>query len=871
MPEAVAIAVAADTAATLVADAIIFDFVAATTFDWVASYAVIQAGSSFLIGSALRGALSGGGEMAPQQFAQQTAARTHIVRSAVANRQIIYGEAMVSGPLLWVSTASSNQWLLLVVALAGHECESVEAIYFNDEEVGARDGNGDVTTGPYANNTRIVVHLGSADQEADEGMVSTGLGWTEEHRLSGVCYLAIHLLWDADAFPRGIPNIKARVRGKKLYDPRSGLTAWSDNWALACRDYLTSSDGLRCTDAELDDVAIMAAANIADEAVTLADDATEARYTVNAAFDLGMTPRAIMEALLSGGAGTLTWPGGVYTLHAGAYDAPTLDIDADMLRGGLAVRAKPPKQELYNAVRGTFIDPAQNWQPVDFPPATNATYEVQDGGLRLFRDMAFPVTNSSARAQRLAKIALEKSRQGISVTAPCTLAAFKAQIWDVVTLTISHLGWTDKEFRVVGWSFSETGGIDLALQEESASCYAWSAEETVIDPAPDTHLPDPFTVAAPGTPEVAEIQYQTTGSAGVKSRARASWGASTSSTVVGYEPALKLAADSEWTQLSLVTDLFVDVYDLAPGSYDFRVRALSTLGVRSDWSATRTAEILGLTAPPSDVSGLTVVPRAGMAHADWTLTSDLDVRIGGSIVIRHSSKTSGAAWEDGIVLREFPGGAVGGTLPLLSGTYMAKAQDSSGNWSTGIASFYASEDLVTGWTVVSTVTEHTAFGGAKTNVAVVGGALQLDSASLIDAMATSIDSWDSVDAIGGIQPTGSYAFTSTLDMTTVATRNFIVSITASSFDTGDLIDSRTTEIDYWDSIDGGVVNDCDVTPYIRTTQDDPSGSPVWGAWVPFYNIDMNCRAAQFRLDFQSGNRSHNISVSALTVRARIPA
>jgi hypothetical protein len=40
--------------------------------------------------------------------------------------------------------------------------------------------------------------------------------------------------------------------------------------------------------------------------------------------------------------------------------------------------------------------------------------------------------------------------------------------------------------------------------------------------------------------------------------------------------------------------------------------------------------------------------------------------------------------EDGIILEEFPGGAVQGIVALITGTYMAKAKDSTGNYSTSM-------------------------------------------------------------------------------------------------------------------------------------------------------------------------------------------
>jgi hypothetical protein len=253
------------------------------------------------------------------------------------------------------------------------------------------------------------------------------------------------------------------------------------------------------------------------------------------------------------------------------------------------------------------------------------------------------------------------------------------------------------------------------------------------------------------------------------------------------------------------------------------------------------------------------------------LTTDLDVRIGGRIVIRHAPATTGAAWENGIIIEEFNGDAVTGSVPLMTGTYMAKALDSSGNYSTTAASFVATEGMVTGWTTVATSTQQAAFTGAKTNTAVVGGALQLDSASTIDSMATPIDDWTFIDALGGISGTGSYAFSATVDLATVATRRFEADIAATSFDAADLIDSKTDPIDEWGPIDGDAINDCDVTLYAAITDDDPAGSPTWSSWMPFFVADFTCRAAKFKLDLASGSATHNIAVSTLAIDIKVPA
>ncbi|SDZ82632.1 hypothetical protein [Nitrosospira multiformis] len=56
------------------------------------------------------------------------------------------------------------------------------------------------------------------------------------------------------------------MRGKKLYDPRTGETKWSQNPALVIYDYLTSEMcGVPASDIPLSN--IIRAANVCDEQV----------------------------------------------------------------------------------------------------------------------------------------------------------------------------------------------------------------------------------------------------------------------------------------------------------------------------------------------------------------------------------------------------------------------------------------------------------------------------------------------------------------------------------------------------------------------------------------------------------------------------
>lgn len=524
---------------------------------------------------------SGGG------FAAEARGRQVVIRSATESRRIIYGEVSVSGPLTFAMVSGpSNEYLHLVIPVAGHEVDAIGAVYLNDDEVGTLDASGNCTSGKFAGLLRVRKYLGTLVQAADPDLVAESDGlWTTAHQGLGVAYLYLRMRFDQTAFPNGIPNVKAIVRGKKCYDPRDAGTRFTSNWALICRDYLKSDYGLACADSEIDDTVCAAAANTCDErvlvdggsprysvnftldtgtdiisfadaekrfdtgdgvaafstgtlpsalagspnqfyfirknatsgqlastyanaiagvAIDLTDVGTgthslqhvdQARYTANGTVNMGDTPESIIPGILSAAVGAIVYQQGVYKIYPAAYRAPTMDLDEDCLNGGMQVTPRMARADLYNGVRGTYVDPTKNWQSTDFPPVTNATYETQDGGEQILRDIQFPFTTNNIRAQRMAKIILERSRQAITVQMPCNLSVLKLAPWDTVRLSNTILGWTDKIFMVLGWQFSEKGGIELQLQEEAAAVYDWNfGDATLVDPAPDTNLPSVETI-----------------------------------------------------------------------------------------------------------------------------------------------------------------------------------------------------------------------------------------------------------------------------------------------------------------------------------------------------------------------------------------
>jgi predicted phage tail protein len=321
----------------------------------------------------------------------------------------------------------------------------------------------------------------------------------------------------------------------------------------------------------------------------------------------------------------------------------------------------------------------------------------------------------------------------------------------------------------------------------------------------------------------------------------------------------------------------VDIGPLVEGIYDIDVIAVNSTGKKSSTTSV-TSEIFGKLIPPNDVTDFGLLTMNGFAYITWAPASDLDVLVNGFLRVRWTPNILTPTWNNAIDIGGLiAGNATSATLPLLSGTYLAKWVDSSGKESineTGIIT--DSADLLN-TNFVITSTQDSAYTGVRTNLVFDSslGGLKLDSIETIDGMdiptVTPIDTWGYIDAIGGIQATGSYEFDNYIDLGASYLSRVTTNVLVETYDANDLIDSRAQFIDLWTGFDGQTLSDLNAKLMVRTTNDDPAGTPTYSAWEPFHVGDWQTRAYQFRFDIVKPLLSTtNIIVKELSVTVDMP-
>ncbi len=771
-------------------------------------------------------------------------------RGSALDHQIIYGKMRTGGVILFdEATGVNNKYLHRIIAVAGHEVQSFEEIYINDEVV-TLDGDGNVTAPTkYSGLIRILTHNGSPDQNADTFLVSESSKWTSQHRLRGIAYMYIRLAFDADKFPNGVPTITATVKGKKLYNPSTGTTAWSDNPALCLRDYLTSSYGLGEASANVDDVLIASAATVCDQTNTIAGTK---RYTCNGAFATSLTPYDLLNDLLTSMGGSLWYAQGKWRVKPAYWTTPIMDLNEDDLRSGINVSTRHSRRNNFNTVKGTFRGSESNWQVTDYPEVTNAAFRTADNDQESVADLDLPFTDNSIEARRIALISLESNRQQLTVNAAFGLRALELQVGDNVRITNTRFGWTNKEFQIIAWSFGLADGLDLQINmtlRETAETVFDEVSDGVVYERDNTNLLSPFDVPDVGITVSAEAKVS---NQKVSNIALVNVTSGRSEAIDYVDVEYKLASEANFSTFGQGPLGEFKVRDLEVDFYDFRARAVNTFGIKGDFETVSNQEINAFIGDPSDVNSLLAEISGGTLFLTWPAIPDPDLS---HYEIKHNSNTTGATWgNSSTIIEKVARPSTAASVPARSGTFLIRAYDKEGNFSENVTTVVITPAQIPALGQTDTLTENPNFTGSKTNVIKVGSAIEIDNTS-------------------AAEPTGDYFFSAYVDTNSVRNARITGSRTFTrKFDGGtplwdDIPQNWDTWPDNWDTWSNETAQFGDVSTivYVSATDDDPSGSPTWGAYELANGGFLTGRAFRFKAVLSSENSTYTPTVTALSV------
>ena len=812
-----------------------------------------------------------------------------------ASVPIIYGERLIGGVRVFMETSGTdNTYLYMALVMCEGEINGITEIRVDDKVVTFASSLADNTAVEVASSDsnfyknsasliRLEPHFGSDGQSASS-LLSTLSSWGSNHKLSGLAYLAIRFTWNQDAF-NSIPKVQAKVQGKKIVTLNSSLTesspTFSANPAFCLLDYLRNErygKGIPTSDIDLQ--SFRDASVVCDTQVTPFSGGSDINlFDCNAVLDTSKKVIDNVRELLKGCRGFLPYTSGKYKLIIETTGTASITLTEDDIIGGYNL-ASPSKNDKYNRVIVSFVNPDRNFQvdEVQFPPVDDsgltsadqhATMKTVDGGFLLEGKFDFKTLTSPYQAEEMAEIILRRSRESLSLEINVGFDAYDLAIGDIVNITHASLGFSAKAFRVMGITFNEDFTISLVLIEYQASHYTF-ASKTQVSSTPSTNLPNPFTIQPPASVTLSDqlIEYN---DGTVIVALDIAIGASPDSFIDFYQVEYKLSTDSNfiiYAQGSGLNHRVLNVIDQS--TYDVRVKAVNTLGVSSTYvSAQRT--IIGAIAPPSDVENFTCNVSGADAHLSYDAVSDLDLAF---YQIRFSNKTDGTAeWLNSVnLVTKVSRPATSITVPARVGTYLIKAVDKLGNFSSNATAVISNVTSVTNFNAVSTVNEHPTFAGTKNNVVISDDAIILDSSELFDSAAGDFDDettrfFDSGVANADFLASGNYEFANVIDIGAKHTVRVTASLTQTARNPDDLFDNRSGDFDDAKSnFDGDTPANCDAHLEIATSDDNST----FTSFQTFVIGNYTARYLKFRLVLTSSDLASTAVVQEATVTVDMP-
>ncbi|WP_411033847.1 hypothetical protein [Shinella sp. BYT-45] len=346
------------------------------------------------------------------------------------------GRVRVGGMKAFGNTDGSTRWRL-VCWLQG-PIDAVEEYFVGGRAVTV-EPNGDVSSPPWAvpggSWMRIQDKIGDGAETAwGELIAAFPTLWSVDHRVRGIAQSLVTYFNPGLTEPKyltlyqsGVPDTERLVRASLIYDPRIGLTAWSDN-GIICAAHVLRRDPAFVYDRF--DWSLIAAQADAADALVATKTGTEKRARCSGMWAWEGARKDTMEDILRsiGAEIRLTAEGKIWFELIDDDPAPEIAftprdfLDFDWVCGPEAV-------ERPNICRIKYYSPERNYEMADIDLTGIAWSRIEDEVTRYgpkYFDVELPFCPSASQAQRIGRrlFLLARGESGVAVTNMAGLAAW---------------------------------------------------------------------------------------------------------------------------------------------------------------------------------------------------------------------------------------------------------------------------------------------------------------------------------------------------------------------------------------------------------------------------------------------------------------
>jgi hypothetical protein len=600
------------------------------------------------------------------------------------------------------------------------------------------------------------------------------------------------------------------------------------------------------------------------------------KFETNAVLDTNQKVLENVKKLLNPMSALFTYNNGVYKVKIEGTGSAIKTITSDHVVGGAKVLGER-KNNKYNRVIGTFVNPFKNYQndTVTFPPADDANVESEfkhatmlanDNNSLLEGSFQFPNVTNTYNAEALCEIILRRSRNQLQIQLTLTSEFLELEIGDIVAITYPSGGFDAKPFRVLGLTINEDLTVNVQLFEHQDNFYTFN-EKNIIPTIADTILPNPYIVQTPVmivSDVLRALNEEAINTLLVEVSA-------TDQFIVDFEVQAKKSTDTNYINLGRGASSNFELTNVEDNAiYDVRARSVSSISRSVFISAQH--QVIGKTAPPADVTNFQVNIIGTEAHLSWTPVADLDLS---HYIIRHSPLTSGAIFTNATTLVNKvsrPANTV--TVPALTGTYFVRSVDKIGLASLNATSNVTLIENIKDLNLIATSTQHTGFTGAKSNVVDIGSALILDTGLFDDVTGDFDDALGVFEGgAGSVFSSGTYDFDTYIDVGAVYTNRITARVVSERVDYVNLFDDASGLFDARAGVfdgDTATYGDVNVELQIAKTNQDPATSPTYTDFQKFNVGDYAGRGFKFRAVLLSDDLQATPKITQLSVTVDMP-
>ena len=426
---------------------------------------------------------------------------------------VIYGKSRVFGSITFADITSDNQTMAFIITLCEGPIETIGQIWWDDFKL-TLDSNGNVTnatdsqgeTDDFLNGNLTVKKFKAGGRCSPMETFSTKWATNAVNRtMPNVAYLYVELKYNRDESVTGLTSkLGAEVDGKLVRtfsgSTLSSVTSYSNNPAECLLDYLTSTFygcGDVMSDSDLDLDSFISHKAFCDTLITHTDkegnSTTAKRYTTNGVINTFDERDLNVSDLVICSQSIFSYNLGKFQVVSDTTGSSVMSFNPDNMYGDVTIVNDGFNSSL-NKLNISFSSYDQKYQDdqvfLDLPANLKSYNEPE-----LVQDTRFKFLNNNIMVQRVGNVIVKTSRDNLIVSFKTDTRALQLQVTDIISVTNSTYGFTDKLFKIN--SITETdmnsdgvSGYFITAQEYNADAYAEEAL-TEFQTAPNTNLANP--------------------------------------------------------------------------------------------------------------------------------------------------------------------------------------------------------------------------------------------------------------------------------------------------------------------------------------------------------------------------------------------